>query len=94
MIDIKVTYVVGIELISTLLHTTVVDCLWSTWSDWTPCSKTCGDGVKDKSRQVQTPAQNTGAPCNGPTRQVKSCNDQDCPGKLKDLNTSIYSFIK
>ena len=75
---------------STLINASMleitVDCKWSIWSGWTPCSKTCGDGVKERTRQVQTYAQNGGSECQGLTSQTQSCNDIECPriGKYKN----------
>ena len=64
-----------------------VDCIWSTWSDWTSCSKTCGQGSKNRRREVQTRAQNGGSQCQGLSRQNQSCNVRDCPspGRLKNM---------
>merc|ERR1712062_340302 len=64
-----------------------VDCDWTSWSDWSSCSKTCGAGVRERSRQVKTTAQNDGSPinlrfgspCSGSARQTESCNIQECP---------------
>merc|ERR1712079_104572 len=64
-----------------------VDCDWTSWSDWSSCSQTCGAGVREKSRQVKTTAQNDGSPINlrfgspcwGSARQTESCNIQECP---------------
>merc|ERR1712038_1991169 len=64
-----------------------VDCDWTSWSDWSSCSQTCGAGVREKSRQVKTTAQNGGSPidlrfgspCSGSARQTESCNIQECP---------------
>ena len=63
----------------------LVNCLWSSWSDWSSCSKTCGGGVKERSKQVKTPAQNGGSQCQGSAKQTDSCNDQTCLGKFKNL---------
>merc|ERR1712087_5728 len=83
-----------------------VDCSWSTWSSWTSCSKTCGHGVKERTRQVLTPAQNRGSPCQGLSRQTQSCNDQGCQdccdtieiysiGSLEYKYSSVYGhYIK
>ena len=69
-----------------------VDCRWTSWSDWTSCSKTCGAGVREKSRQVQTPARNGGSQCLGSPKQIESCNDQDCPSKFKNGNLVKVCF--
>ena len=69
-----------------------MDCLWSIWSEWAKCSKTCGDGVRKRVRHVQTSAQNGGLPCSGSEMQAESCNDQDCPGnKFKRGSILCYS---
>ena len=60
----------------------VVNCDWSNWSRWTSCSKSCGGGIREKTRRVQTPARNGGVPCSGSGSQIESCNDQDCPGRI------------
>merc|ERR1712079_328177 len=56
-----------------------VDCRWNNWSDWTSCSKTCGQGSKNRRREVQTRARNGGSQCQGLSRQTQSCNVRDCP---------------
>merc|ERR1712038_539558 len=64
-----------------------VDCDWTSWSDWSSCSKTCGAGVREKSRQVKTTAQNGGSPinlrfgspCTGSSLKRENCNDHNCP---------------
>ena len=52
-----------------------VDCKWSNWS---PCSKSCGTG--EKTRTIQTPPENCGNQCSGPSRV--ECNTQSCTGTL------------
>jgi len=56
-----------------------VDCRWNNWSDWTSCSKTCGQGSKNRRREVQTRARNGGSQCQGLSMQTQSCNVRDCP---------------
>ena len=40
-----------------------VDCVLEEWSEWSTCDKACGGGLQSRSRDVVTPAANTGAPC-------------------------------
>ena len=59
----------------------LVDCQWSAWSRWSACSVTCGNGTKEKSRQVLTSAKNGGDSCRGPSgqsRQIERCNLGSC----------------
>ncbi len=55
-----------------------VDCEVDKWSDWGPCSKTCGGGVKEKKTTVKTQPQNGGKAC-PPLKQTEACNTQPCP---------------
>ncbi|XP_068529889.1 thrombospondin type-1 domain-containing protein 1 [Anas acuta] len=50
---------------------------WSLWQPWSPCSVTCGDGVRERFRECLTssPA-NPG--CAGPPRETSSCSLEDC----------------
>jgi len=49
-----------------------VDCQWS---DWGPCSTTCGAG--QQTRNIKIPAQNGGSECSG--SNVQNCNLRSCP---------------
>jgi len=68
-----------------------VDCSWSDWAAWSPCSTTGGEGSKRRGRRVamaQTPG---GEPCEGPSEQYASCFTcwtdwgtwSDCEGGLR-----------
>jgi len=61
-----------------------VDGAWSAWGNWTACSKTCSKGVQHRRRLCNSPApSNGGHMCLGPANQSLSCNQGDCPGKLR-----------
>ena len=54
----------------------VTDCVGS-YSTWSDCSETCGDGLQTMSYNVTTPASQGGTPC--PVSQSQSCNIGPCP---------------
>jgi hypothetical protein len=65
-----------------------VDCVMSTWSSWTQCTRTCGTGKTSRAR-VMTRAPNFGGKvCPTPHEQV-SCNEHSCA--LSALPTMCHS---
>ena len=60
-----------------------VDGMWSNWSNFGSCSKTCGGGNKKRGRTCTNPAPaNGGKYCQGASSESAGCNEQDCPGEL------------
>jgi len=56
-----------------------VDCVMESWSSWTACSKSCGDGgTSTRSRSTESGANYGGVAC-GDTDQSRACNAQPCP---------------
>ena len=55
------------------------DCHWSSWSTWSPCSKSCGNGQKAKTRTVLQTARNGGKDCVGNSRITQQCQKKQCP---------------
>ncbi|XP_015268441.1 PREDICTED: SCO-spondin [Gekko japonicus] len=52
-----------------------VNCGWSAWSPWTPCSRSCGVGMQQRFRSPSNPAPaNGGAPCQGDAQEVHECH--------------------
>merc|ERR1712215_10885 len=52
---------------------------WSSWVDYTRCSKTCGTGYHYKKRTCNNPApKNGGANCPGSWYKYTSCNTKSC----------------
>ncbi|KAK6195859.1 hypothetical protein SNE40_001200 [Patella caerulea] len=60
---------------------------WSEWDvDWSQCSRTCGGGVKIKSRKCNNPSPRFGGlDCVGENTKAELCNQKDC-------STSQYKF--
>ena len=57
-----------------------VDGNWSKWTEWESCDKTCGGGLKIRSRSCDSPAPTgLGYPCTGAGVESKSCNEESCP---------------
>jgi len=55
---------------------------YSSWSSWSECSMTCGDGSSYRTRSCRDPAPaNGGRDCRGQARQRKPCVVQECPGE-------------
>ena len=62
------------------------------WSDWlcTPCSKSCGGGVSNCTRQCNNPAASCGGlTCPGPDTKEETCNTQECGNELP-LGVTVY----
>ncbi|EEB20418.1 f-spondin, putative [Pediculus humanus corporis] len=57
---------------------TRIDCVVDDWTDWTPCSVSCGVGKSVKMRMVKVQPQNGGRPC--PKRLLKKrvCQGPPC----------------
>ncbi|XP_066544690.1 SCO-spondin [Amia ocellicauda] len=55
-----------------------VDCVWDSWSAWSPCSVSCGSGEQRSSRIPARPRQYRGAQCEGPAQRGRACRQRDC----------------
>ncbi|XP_072039476.1 SCO-spondin-like [Amphiura filiformis] len=57
-----------------------IDCGWSSWSTWTECSETCGNGTQYRFRSGNNPtALNGGDDCVGDSEDQTQCNLSECP---------------
>ncbi|XP_023930427.1 uncharacterized protein LOC112041253, partial [Lingula anatina] len=55
-----------------------VDGVWSAYSPWGQCTKTCGTGTQTRTRTC-TPPQHGGVDCVGNATESRECNTQACP---------------
>ncbi|XP_066205595.1 A disintegrin and metalloproteinase with thrombospondin motifs 14 isoform X3 [Saccopteryx leptura] len=59
---------------------------WSSWTNFGSCSRSCGGGVRSRSRNCDNPFPAYGGRmCSGPTFQYQICNSEECPGPYEDF---------
>ncbi|XP_046709045.1 A disintegrin and metalloproteinase with thrombospondin motifs 14 isoform X2 [Silurus meridionalis] len=59
---------------------------WSPWGRFGSCSRTCGGGVRSRSRQCNNPPPAYGGrECPGSEFDYQLCNTEDCPGPYEDF---------
>mmetsp|Transcript_113826 Transcript_113826/g.321923 ORF Transcript_113826/g.321923 Transcript_113826/m.321923 type:complete len:414 (+) Transcript_113826:196-1437(+) len=54
------------------------DCIWHQWHGWDACSKSCGVGLKVRTRGREGPV-GQGQLCSGLNRETVNCNHFPCP---------------
>ncbi|KAI3355049.1 hypothetical protein L3Q82_017927, partial [Scortum barcoo] len=58
-----------------------LDCGWSSWTQWSACSRTCDVGVRRRYRSGSNPAPAFGGrPCRGDTVGIDTCSIEPCFG--------------
>ena len=57
------------------------NCTLSTWTKFSSCSKSCGDGTKSRSR-FKTVKESNGGTCLGNLTEIEDCRLKPCPGEL------------
>jgi len=56
-----------------------VDCKWDFWGDWSPCSTSCGLGLRTRIRVVEKEAKFGGKKCGDESVQTEQCIEDTCP---------------
>ena len=66
---------------------------WSQWSGFCGCTRSCGGGVKIRSRKCNSPAPNScGSTCPGKAVEQVPCNTQACGGEL--FFRELFNYMK
>lgn len=71
------------DLYSVTMFFLVVNGAYSPWSDWTPCTVTCGGGESMRTRQCTNPSPEFGGKdCSslGKSTEIMKCKNDPCPG--------------
>ena len=68
-----------------------VDCVWGAWGAYTSCSKSCGSGIRGRSRVIATNASGGGAACTGPYLKLEDCNTFTCGNNNNNNNNNNIS---
>ncbi|XP_006835920.1 PREDICTED: A disintegrin and metalloproteinase with thrombospondin motifs 14 [Chrysochloris asiatica] len=59
---------------------------WSSWTKFGSCSRSCGGGVRSRSRSCDNPLPAYGGrPCSGSMFEYQVCNSEECPGPFEDF---------
>uniref|UniRef100_H3B101 ADAM metallopeptidase with thrombospondin type 1 motif 14 n=1 Tax=Latimeria chalumnae TaxID=7897 RepID=H3B101_LATCH len=65
---------------------------WSSWTKFGSCSRTCGGGVRFRSRHCNNPVPAYGGrECSGPTLEYQMCNTEECVGNYEDFRAQQCS---
>jgi len=57
------------------------------WSEWTPCSRSCGSARKERRREIKLNAQNGGKPCPKKLVQRRKCKENPQCGQHLSQNS-------
>ncbi|XP_042265072.1 A disintegrin and metalloproteinase with thrombospondin motifs 7 isoform X2 [Thunnus maccoyii] len=82
------------ECVAVGYHPESVNGGWASWSDWSPCSRSCGAGVQSAQRDCDNPVPKyRGKYCLGERRRYKICNTMPCPHELSSFRDTQCSHF-
>lgn len=66
------------------------DCAFGEWGEYGPCSRSCGGGSQEKSREVATHAVGGGKACTGVLKVTRPCGEVSCSGPGEDCIFGLW----
>lgn len=54
---------------------------WGPWKQWSVCSVSCGEGVRERMRECLLPSGVQGKQCTGMVKEQSFCSLEDCAGQ-------------
>ncbi|OCT57560.1 hypothetical protein XELAEV_18003341mg [Xenopus laevis] len=86
--------VLRIERVKFVLYLVIVDGGWTSWSRWAPCSSTCGEGSRQRTRSCfSPPPQNGGKACAGKDTETEICQLPPCQVGPSRVRASVIGII-
>mmetsp|Transcript_102359 Transcript_102359/g.181744 ORF Transcript_102359/g.181744 Transcript_102359/m.181744 type:complete len:1274 (+) Transcript_102359:97-3918(+) len=67
------------------------DCVWGEWTDWQPCSASCGSGFERKTRLRKSYEKGGGKNCQGMEDDERTCTQKACPSDCKMSDWGAWS---
>eukprot|EP00397_Hematodinium_sp_SG-2012_P007230 GEMP01007272.1.p1 GENE.GEMP01007272.1~~GEMP01007272.1.p1 ORF type:complete len:1040 (+),score=226.82 GEMP01007272.1:331-3450(+) len=71
-----------------------VNCAWSSWAEWSACSKSCGGGERERSRKQSLHSQFGGQVCEGTLRDIEACGKELCEGAIACAMGTWHSWSR
>jgi len=67
---------------------------WSSWGDWSFCTRSCGGGVRERTRVCDNPSASCGGPeCVGNEMETASCNNHACGPQAIFISTDADDYF-
>ncbi|CAD7963513.1 unnamed protein product [Amoebophrya sp. A25] len=68
-----------------------IDGEWEPFSEWSPCSASCGQGYTFRSRAIAIAPNHCGRELEGLAQEYKKCNEQECSSEAVDCMFSEWT---